>query len=239
MTDLPDGTPLAVSPRPTAALAGVRDRRERRGRRLRPLLWGVLAAVAVQSMYAEPRPGVQGVHLAVAVVLAGCLLSLAAVASGLWQVVKPVSGVAFCLSVTGFGLALGVLQSGSMSVLPPSVAVLTAFLVLRRRQAVLLGSVVMAGLVAAAFAGADGGVANTLSRLLFCVVLALMAISMQQAGDHEERAKLLLAQLEDAREAEAEAAALAERTRIAQDPARRARPDPVPGSPFRYRPRGG
>ncbi|MER8153573.1 histidine kinase [Streptomyces sp. NPDC094472] len=217
MTDFPDGAPLAVSPRLTAALAGARVRRARRSRRLRPVLWGILAAIGVQSLYADPGPGVQGVHLAVTLVLAGCLLPLAAVASGLWQVAKPLTCVAFCLSVAGFGLALGVLQPGSMSVLPPSAAVLTAFLVLRRRQAALLGGVLVAGLIAAAVAGADGGVANLASQLLFCVVLALMAISMRQAGDHEERTELLLAQLQDAREAEAEAAALAERTRIAQD----------------------
>jgi signal transduction histidine kinase len=40
---------------------------------------------------------------------------------------------------------------------------------------------------------------------------------MIQAGRNSDRAELLLAQLEDARAAEAEAAALAERTRIAQD----------------------
>jgi signal transduction histidine kinase len=110
-----------------------------------------------------------------------------------------------------------VIQSGSVSVLPPSVAVLTAFLVLRRRQAVMLGSVLTGGLVAAALVGRDGGVANVVSQLLFCMVLALMAISMRQAGDNEERAELLRAQLEDGRETEAEAAALTERTRIAQD----------------------
>lgn len=104
-----------------------------------------------------------------------------------------------------------------MSTLPPSVAVLTAFLVLRPLPAVVLGSVLMSGLVGAALAGTDGSVANLISQLLFCAVLALMAISMRQASDNEERAALLLAQLEDARDAQAEAAALAERTRIAQD----------------------
>jgi signal transduction histidine kinase len=102
-------------------------------------------------------------------------------------------------------------------VLPLSVAVLTAFLVLPRRSAAALSGVLVAGLVGVSAAGVDGGAGQLLSQLLFCAVLALMAISMRQAGDNEERAELLLAQLEDAREAEAEAAALAERTRIAQD----------------------
>ncbi|MFF7986722.1 sensor histidine kinase [Streptomyces sp. NPDC007901] len=218
MTDLPDDAPAAVSPRLAAALAGARSRRERRGRRLRPVLWGILVAVLVQSLFADPAPGRTGAHLAVALVLAGCLLPLAAVASGVWKVPTPAACVGFCLLVSGFGLVLGVVQPGTMSVLPPSVAVLTAFLILSRRRAVMLGAVVVGGLVAAeAVTGSGGGVVGVISQVLFCVVLALMAISLRQAGDNEERAELLLAQLEDAREAEAEAAALAERTRIAQD----------------------
>ncbi|MEV5775143.1 two-component sensor histidine kinase [Streptomyces antimycoticus] len=159
--------------------------------------------------------------------------------SAAWTVTKPLTCMAFCLSVAGFGLALGVLQPGSVSVLPPSAAVLTAFLVLRRRQAALLGGALVAGLIAAAVAGADGGVANLAGQLLFCVVLALMAISMRQAGDNEERAELLLAQLEDAREAEAEAAAPAERTRIAQDPHDVLAQTLSGLAVHRYRPRGG
>ncbi|MEL3947289.1 sensor histidine kinase [Streptomyces sp. LNU-CPARS28] len=200
-----------------AALSGVRERRAHRARRLQPVLWGIVVTIVLQSLYAEPGPGVHGVHLAVTLTLAGCVLPLAAVAAGRWQVLGPRSCTAFCLLISGFGLAVGVLQPGSMSVLPLSVAVLTAFLVLSRQHAVVLGGVLMSGLVAAALAGVDGGIGTLLSQLLFCAVLALMALSVRQAGDSEERAELLLAQLADAREAEAEAVALAERTRIAQE----------------------
>ncbi|MEY9873021.1 signal transduction histidine kinase [Streptacidiphilus sp. MAP12-33] len=217
MTDLPVDTSAAVSPRLSAAIARAQERRERRGRLLRPVLWGLLAAIAVGSLRAHPGPGAQGVHLAAALMFAGCVLPLAAVASGWWRITAPRSCVAFCLCVAGFGLALGALQHGSVSVLPCSVAVLTAFLVLPRRQAGLLGALVVGGLLATAAVGADGGMVDVVSQLLFCAVLALMAVSLRQAGDNEERAELLLAQLEDAREAEAEAAALAERTRIAQE----------------------
>jgi signal transduction histidine kinase len=217
MDDIPDGASEAVSPRVAAALDAVRARRTRRGRHLGPVLWGILVAVAVQSFAHHPGPGTHGVELAVTLTLTGCLLPLAAVAAGLWPVVSRMACTLFCLLVSGFGLALGALQSGSVSVLPLSVAVLTAFLVLSRRQAAALVGVVLGGLLVAAAAGADGSVGTLLSQLLFCAVLALMALSVRQAGDNEERAELLLAQLEDAREAEAEAAALAERTRIAQD----------------------
>lgn len=217
MTDAPDDPPIAVSPRLAVALAHARDRRERRSRRLLPVLWGVLVTIAIQSFSADPAPGTSGAHLAVALVLAGCLLPLAAVASGRWTVATPLPCTVYCLLVSGFGLALGVLQPGSMSVLAPSVGVMTAFLVLQRLPALLLGGVLAGALVVTGLAGADGTAANVAGQILFCVVVALMAISIRQAGDNEARAELLLAQLEDAREEQAEAAALAERTRIAQD----------------------
>ena len=217
MTDAPDSPSTSVSPRLALALAEARDRRERRSKRLQPIVWGVLAVIAVQSLSSHPAPGTSGVHLAVALVLAGCLLPLAAVASGRWQVKTPLPCVVYCLLISGFGLALGVLQPGTMSTLPPGVGVLTAFVVLRLRPALILGGVLTGGLVVTAFAGTDGSAVNLVSQLLFCGVLALMAVISRQAADNETRAELLLAQLEDAREAEAAAAALAERTRIAQD----------------------
>ncbi|MFC8245922.1 sensor histidine kinase [Streptomyces chartreusis] len=217
MTDFPRDDPVAVSPRMAAALADAQERRKRRGRRLRPVLWGIVAAITVQSLFADPAPGATGEHLAVTLVLLGCLLPLATVASGLWPVLTPAPCIAFCLLISAFGLALGVIQPGTMSVLPPSVAMLTAFLTLPRRQALVVGGVVTGGLVVAGIAGVNGGVVVWLSQLTFCTVVALMAISMRRTGRNEQRAQLLLAQLRDAREAEAEAAALAERTRIAQD----------------------
>jgi signal transduction histidine kinase len=217
MTDAPDDPPIAVSPRLAVALAHARDRRERRSKRLLPVLWGILATIGVQSLSADPAPGASGVHLAVALVLAGCLLPLAAVASGRWRVATPLPCAVYCLLVAGFGLALGVLQPGTMSVLLPSVGVMTAFLVLRRLPALVLSGVLIGALAVTGLAGTDGSASNVVGQLLFCAVVALMAISIRQAGDNEVRAELLLAQLEDAREAEAQAAALAERTRIAQD----------------------
>ena len=217
MTDARDDAPIAVSPRLAVAMADARDRRLRRSKRLLPVLWGILATIAIQSLSADPAPGASGVHLGVTLVLAGCLLPLAAVASGLWQVVTPVPCAAYCLLVSGFGLALGVLQPGTMSVLAPSVGVMTAFLVLRRIPALVLSGVMIGALAVTGLTGSDGSVANVVGQLMFCAVVALMAVSIRQAGDNEVRAELLLAQLEDAREAEAEAAALAERTRIAQD----------------------
>jgi signal transduction histidine kinase len=218
MTDFPDGPPAAaVSPRLAVALARVQDRRERRIKRLLPLLWVILVTVGVQSLSAHPAPGTHGVHLAVTLLLAGCLLPIAAVASGRWEVTTPRPCIVYCLLVGEFGLALGLLQPHAMSVLPTSVSVLTFFLVLRPTPAIALSGVLAGELLATNLAGRDGSTTNLVSQLQFCVVLAVMAFCIRQAGGNEARAELLLAQLEDARETETEAAALAERTRIAQD----------------------
>lgn len=218
MTDFPDGPPAdAVSPRLAVALARIQDRRERRIRRLLSLLWVVIITIGVQSLSARPSPGTHGVHLAVTLLLAGCLLPIVAVASGRWQVTAPRPCVAYCLLIGEFGLALGMLQPHAMSVLPMSTSVLTAFLVLSPVPASALSGVLAAELLGTNLAGMDGSATNLVGQLQFCAVLAVMAFYIRQAGGNETRAELLLAQLEDAREAETEAAALAERTRIAQD----------------------
>jgi signal transduction histidine kinase len=125
--------------------------------------------------------------------------------------------MALVLLIGGFGNALAALQQTGISTLPVSAAVLIAFLSLRPLPAAVIGGAVTAGLVLVLTAFTHSGVADAITQVLFCAVLALMALSMRQAAESEERAELLLAQLEDAREAEAEAAALAERTRIAQE----------------------
>jgi signal transduction histidine kinase len=94
--------------------------------------------------------------------------------------------------------------------------VLTAFLFLPLRAAAVIGTAIGAGLFAADLWGASRTGTDALTQMLFCAVLAAMALCMRQAGEASDRAELLLAQLEDAREAEAAAAAVAERTRIAQ-----------------------
>ncbi|MEU5599593.1 histidine kinase [Streptomyces sp. NPDC020298] len=185
---------------------------------MQPVLWGVMAAIAVQSLHASPAPGARGRHLAVTLVLVGCLLPMAAVASNLWPLTgRPARCLVFCVLVDGFGFAMGILQPGSMSTLPPSVVVLMAFLILERRTATVLAVVVMGALTGAAAAGLDGGSDNFLHQVLFGVLLAVVGIVMRQSIINEVAVTVLLAQLEDAREAETEAAALAERTRIAQD----------------------
>jgi signal transduction histidine kinase len=217
MTDSPDDAPPAVSARLAVAMARARDRRERWGERLRPVLMVLLASVAVASLRGTPSPGWTGTHLGVTIALLGCVLPMAAAAAERWPLDTEAQRAALALSIGGFGLALTALQQNGVSSLPASVSVMIAFFYLRTPLAAVIGGSVTAGLVVAILLQPGGTVLSAVTQLLFVAVLGITAVIMRQSAFNAERAELLLAQLEDAREAEAEAVALAERTRIAQD----------------------
>jgi signal transduction histidine kinase len=217
MMDLAGQEQPAVSARVAVALAGARDRRRRWSRRLRPALGVVVVTVLVATLRSRPAPGGTGAHLGVTVALVGCLAPM------LWATLHrswPLDSIArtagISLVIGAFGIALAALQPAGVSALPASVSIMTAFYFLPPRYAATIGAAVGTGLVAAMLASGSALI-SALTNLLFCAVLGVMAVCMSQAGRNSDRAELLLAQLEDARAAEAEAVALAERTRIAQE----------------------
>jgi signal transduction histidine kinase len=80
----------------------------------------------------------------------------------------------------------------------------------------VLAAVVAAGLGVAVLV-ADGSAAAVLATLLLCALLGLVAYFLRQARAGQDTTELLLAQLEDAREEQLEAAAVTERGRIASE----------------------
>jgi signal transduction histidine kinase len=217
MTSAPGQAPSAVSPRLALAMARARDRKDLWGARLRPVLWAVAACVLVAVLRGTPAAGWSGRGLGVTIALVGCLVPMALAAAGRWPLESPARCAALPLIVGASGIALAAQQSNGVDALPASVAVMSAFLFLQPLTAAFIGTAITTGLFVADVAGAGRTVTDAFTQVLFCAVLAAMAWCMRQAGLATDRAELLLAQLEDAREAEAEAAALAERTRIAQD----------------------
>ena len=217
MTDFAGREQPAVTARVAVALAGARVRRARWSRRLRPVLGVVIITILVVTLHNRPAPGWTGAHLGVTIALVGCLspMAWAALHRGL-RLESAVRTAAISVVIGAFGIALAALQPAGISALPASVSIMTAFFFLPPRHADPIAVAVGVGLVAAMLASGSA-VINALTNVLFCGVLGVMAVCMSQAGRNSDRAELLLAQLEDARAAEAEAAALAERTRIAQD----------------------
>ncbi|HWG26662.1 sensor histidine kinase [Actinospica sp.] len=217
MTSAPGQAPAAVSPRLALAMAGARDRKDLWSARLRPVLWAVVLCVLIATLRGTPAAGWSGTGLGVSIALVGCLLPMAAAAAHRWPLETPAECAALPLIIGVSGIALAAQQSNGISALPASVAVMCAFLFLQPATALVLGSGITAGLFVADLVGAGRSGTDAFTQVLFCAVLAAMAWCMRQAGLATDRAELLLAQLEDAKEAEAAAAAMAERTRIAQD----------------------
>ncbi len=194
------------------------SRAEQRMRRqrgtLRPLGWAVIAVVAVGTFNVRPVPGLHGSGLWVAVALCVFIATLAiAIRDGFPELGYATQG-AVISAVGAAGVALTALQPKGATGLAGGAAVWMAVARLPRVAAVVLAAVITAALdVAAALSG--GSSEGVLATTLLCALLGLMAYFMKQARESQDRTELLLAQLQDAREEQTRAAAIAERGRIA------------------------
>jgi signal transduction histidine kinase len=114
------------------------------------------------------------------------------------------------------GVALVALQSQGATELAAGAAVWMAVARLPLPVGIALGAGITIALdVAAALSGSSP--AAVLAATLLTALLALVAYFIKQARASQDRTELLLAQLEDAREEQTRAAAIAERGRIASE----------------------
>jgi signal transduction histidine kinase len=206
-----------VTPRVAAAIARSRERAVRSAARLRPVLWMLLVITLISSLHAQPAPGLDGKRLGITVALVGVCLALVLNAVDVWPMARPVPRAGYPLLLGGFGLAHLVLAPTNMASLPTTACVFIACLMLPTRTAVAIAGLLTAGLMLVCYVVPGGSVWLAGVEFVFCFVLGAAAFSMRQAGESQARAEILLAQLEDAREAEARAVAVAERTRIARE----------------------
>ena len=198
----------------TARLAA-EARRARQRARLRPLAWVVLLVVVVPALNSHPGPGWSGTNLGVTLALVAYALALVAVVR--LPVLDPRVQVPLVALLGGAGIALAALQPHGAVELAAAVAVWTAAARLELRLAAVLAVAITLGLDVT-IALTDGHVAQSIAAsTLLCALLAVTAQFVRRSNESEDRAERLLAELQDAREAEAEAAALAERARIARD----------------------
>ena len=213
------GVPLTspVTPRVAAAFAESRERAKRSAGRLRPVLWVMLFIVVSSSLHGHPRPGLHGTGLWSTAALVGVCLLLGLNAADLWPMARPLPRVGFPVLLGGLGLVHVMLEPTTLSTLPSTASVFIAFLMLPTRLALAIGGVLTGVLMVVAWVVPGGSVWLAAVEFVFCVVLGVTASSMRQAGENQDRAEILLAQLEDAREAQARAVAVAERTRIARE----------------------
>jgi len=206
--------PRVDSPRVAEAHARSAHRLGRQRDLFRPLGWAVIVLVIAGCFDGHPRPGLHGKGLAVTLAL---VAFAAGVATALRQrfARRHHNFQATVIAITGAaGAALAGLQPRGATELAGATAVWMAVARLPLRAGLALGTLITIAIDVAS-AAAGGSSTSVLATTLLCALLGLMAHFMKQARESQERTEVLLAQLEDAREEQTRAAAIAERGRIA------------------------
>jgi len=206
--------PAAVGDR-RSGLELARDRHQAAFQWIQVLSLAALAVVVTVSVRGQPAPGVHGAALAVTIALiAFCGASIGAIwlarngsAAQLAMLLVAVAGAATLIGLQPSG-------AGFLGVFP---AVSLAAMVLPARLSAIVAGVALAA-VSAAWAGLRhtptvGIILNDFGVLAF-YLLSLLARRLRESN---RQAELLLAELEQTRAAQAHAAALAERQRLARE----------------------
>jgi len=119
------------------------------------------------------------------------------------------------LLIGGAGVALAALQPNGPVEIAASLGVWIAAVRLAPVPAAAVAGAITIGLATAVGLTAHPAVQAAITATLLCLLLAVTGQFIRRGRESQDHAELLLAQLQDAREGEAEAAALAERSRIA------------------------
>jgi signal transduction histidine kinase len=192
------------------------DRVRRQRDTLRPMGWAVVLVVVAGALSGQPHPAVQGKGL-------GVTLALLAFTGAFALTIRersPERGYvmqAAVISLMGAaGVALVALQPQGATELGGGAAVWMAILRLPLTLGIPLSVAIGVALDAAAALSGSSSVALLAATLLLALI-GLVGYFMKQSRASQDRTVLLLAQLEDAREEQTRAAALAERSRIASE----------------------
>ena len=203
----------------SARVAGARSRARERGDRqrqaLRPLGWVFIAVVVTASAQSHPAPGLQGARLAVTLALAVYVAAVAAAITVRWARRGLAAQAVVAGLIGGCGVALAVLQPHGPSGLAATIGVWIASVRLPPAPAAAAAGAITAALAVAVGLTEHPAAQSAIAATLVCLLLAVTGQFIRRGREGQDRTEMLLAQLQDARDAEAAAAAVAERNRIA------------------------
>jgi signal transduction histidine kinase len=198
-----------------AAQAEALRRFRHEGRQLAPLRFWVIGIVVLIAATSKPTIGLSGRHLALALALLVFIVEMLG-----WPTFRSsgVAGRVVELGVVGASaVAIVVLQPNGVSELPGSAVVFIAGVALAPPFAIAVGSAVTVGVGIALGSAGGVGDASIAASALLCAVLGITGGLLRRYRLSQERAELLLAELEEARDDQARAAAAEERASIARD----------------------
>jgi signal transduction histidine kinase len=213
------GTP-APAGGDSVRVAEAQTRAERRLRSqrdtLRPLGLAVIAVVAIGTFNSNPGPASHGSGLGVTLALAVFAISVVTAIRNTFIERGVGLQAAVIVAIGASGVALAALQPRGAAGLAVGGAVWMAVARLPLALAIPLAAGMTVALdVASALAGSSSSA--VLASTLLCALIGLIAYFLKQARESQDRTEVLLARLEDAREQQTRAAAIAERGRIASE----------------------
>ncbi len=208
--------PVPDSERVAEARARSQERLQHQRRSLRPLGWAVIVVVVLGSANSHPVPGLHGKALAVTLALiVFAAMLLVAIRDGFPELPLEFQGAVVAV-MGAAGVTIAGLQLKGATGVAAGVAVFMALTRLAFVAGVAVGGVVTIGLGAVtALAGASSSAVA--ASMLVTVLLGVVALFLRRSRESQDRTELLLAELEDARDEQGRAAAVAERGRIASE----------------------
>lgn len=215
-TAVTDSQPASVpeTERVAEARRRAQERLYRQRETLRPLGFAVVLVVLLGSANSHPVPGVHGKALAVTLALCVFVLALLiAIRSDFPE--RRLQVQALVIAVMGAaGVAIAGLQLKGATGVAAAVAAFMAITRLPFRPGVALGGAVTTALVVVTLIAGSSSSAVA-AGMLVTILVGVVAVFLKRSRESQDQTEMLLAQLEDARDEQARAAAVAERGRIA------------------------
>ena len=204
-----------ASARVAQARSRARERGDRQRQTLRPLGWVFIVIVVTASVQTHPAPGLRGAGLAVTLALVVYAAAVATAITVGWARRGLAAQAVVIGLIGGGGVALAAWQPHGPAELAAPVGVWIAAVRLPPAPAAATAGAITAALAVAVGLTEHPAAQSAIAATLVCLLLAVTGQFIRGGRESQDLAELLLAQLQDARDAEAAAAALAERGRIA------------------------
>jgi signal transduction histidine kinase len=205
----------------TATAAGPAELARARGREqvaylsIRVLAVAAIAFVVTTSLQARPAPGGHGAALGVAAAL---IVFCGATIAAMWLTqAGPALRLAVLLAAVVSAAALIGLQGNGAAFLGVFPAVCLAALILPVRLSAAVAGVAMGAVSVAWVLNGGAPIAGIVLNDFGILAFFLLSLFARRLRESNQRAELLLAELEQTRAAQAQAAALAERQRLARE----------------------
>jgi len=184
-------------------------------RLLRPLGIAVVALVEITGSQAHPRPGVHGEHLGILLALIGFGVGVIGVIRSRRESVR--AQLPFFAALVVSSSVLVALQPKGPAFLGAFIAVATAAMRMPGRPGAAIAALALVALPVAEALGRDKSLFGAVLQELGVVSFYVVARLASRLAEGQEEAEQLLLELEQSREAQARAAVLAERQRLARE----------------------